>query len=471
MKEGLNLEGARKIWRARLEQRLPLVKREIERRQSQKPLQPCVADTCPEKYVELASRLVALQIAKGEYQREDIPTSDMNKIKDFGKARGLSFIDSIAVLVEDNAYFNKDVIEARHIISLLDEFDEIYDRIKDQTPEFPMNLLGYDNRKWLLRHNNGLSHSEKMKEVLGVYRPELASLEIVDLNYEMLPRSRQTLSADEVEAIKTQLAKLADENGSVDMIFDEKHEALFNVLCQRLKATGYTFDKFLERHTEYSYTPCYRGEILSAVKLMALEYQRKFNSLKGMTNQDPYLRYKVESAQEVVRAHSTRDFFNALGIPNDCYDYDSKTLSHSELRRREEVFLKKMQELYPDGKIADSFTKHERLYDELTMLASRFDYEGIDAYLTAHGFERQVKYTKPEDRTIYLSEFDIMYYRFFVDCKTPDDIARKCEELKLAKVDPAENLKLYRRLICQKQDVRQKLSTSEQEKLFAGASK
>ena len=35
-------------------------------------------------------------------------------------------IDSIAVLVEDNAYFNKDVIEARHIISLLDEFDEIW---------------------------------------------------------------------------------------------------------------------------------------------------------------------------------------------------------------------------------------------------------------------------------------------------------------------------------------------------------
>ena len=334
-----------------------------------------------------------------------------------------------------------------------------------------MNLLGYDNRKWLLRHNNGLSHSEKMKEVLGVYRPELASLEIVDSNYEMLPRSRQTLSADEVEAIKTQLTKLADENGSIDMIFDEKHEALFNVLCQRLKATGYTFDKFLERHTEYSYTPCYRGEILSAVKLMALEYQRKFNSLKGMTNQDPYLRYKVESAQEVTRAHSTRDFFNALGIPNDCYDYDSKTLSHSELKRREETFLKRMQELYPNGKIEDSFTKHERLYDELTMLASRFDYESIDVYLNANGFTRQVKYTKPEDRTIYLSEFDIMYYRFFADCKTPDDIARKCEELKLAKVDPAENLKVYRKLICQKQDVRQKLSTDEQEKLLAGASK
>ena len=130
-----------------------------------------------------------------------------------------------------------------------------------------------------------------------------------------------------------------------------------------------------------------------------------------------------------------------------------------------------MQELYPEGKIADSFTKHERLYDELTMLASRFDYEGIDAYLNAHGFERQVKYTKPEDRTIYLSEFDIMYYRFFVDCKTPEDIAKKCDDLKLAKVDPAENLKLYRRLICQKQDVRQKLSTNEQEALLAGASK
>lgn len=471
MKEGLNIEGAKKIWRARLEQRLPLVKRELERRQSQRPLQPCVADTCPEKYVELASRLVALQISKGEYQREDIPTSDMNKIKDFGKARGLSFIDSIAMLVDDNAYFNKDVIEARHIISLLDEFDDIYDRIKDEVPAFPMNLLGYDNRKWLLRHNNGLSHSEKMREVLSVYRPELQNVEIVDFNYEMLPRSRQVLSADEIESIKAQLSKLADEHGNIDMIFDAKHEDLFTVLCSRLKATGYTFDKFLERYTEFSYTPCYRGEILAAVRQMALEYQRKFNTLKGMTNQDPYLRYKVESAQEVTRAHSTKQFFDSLGIENDCFDYDSKTLSLSDIRRREETFLKTMKEMYPDGRITDSFTKHERLYDELTMLASRLDYESIDAYLAANGFERQVKYTKPEDRTIYLSEFDIMYYRFFADCKSPEEIAQKCEEFKLAKVDPAENLRLYRRLISQKQDVRQKLSYDEQEKLMAGASK
>ena len=119
MKEGLNLDAAKKLWRMKLEQRKTLVEREIARKQSAEPLVPCVSDACPEKYVELASRLVALQTKQGEFKREDIAVSDMNKIKDFGKARKLSFAEAVAVLVDNDAYVNYDVIEARHILRFL----------------------------------------------------------------------------------------------------------------------------------------------------------------------------------------------------------------------------------------------------------------------------------------------------------------------------------------------------------------
>ena len=393
MKEGLNLDAAKKLWRMKLEQRKTLVEREIARKQSAEPLVPCVSDACPEKYVELASRLVALQTKQGEFKREDIAVSDMNKIKDFGKARKLSFAEAVSVLVDNDAYVNYDVIEARHILSLLEEFDAVYQSTRGKTEQIPMNLFEYDNRKWLLRHNNGLSNAEKMKVVIEVYRPELAGLEVVEHDYELLPRSRQVLSNEEIKTIKTELAAFADEKGTIDSIFAAENEEYFVSLCSKLKATGYTFDKFLKEHTDLHFTPCYKGDLLLTVKQMVQEYKRKFNTVKGMTDNDPYLRYKVEAAQEVAKAHSTRDLFNSMGIENDCPDHTAKVLGYSDLKRREDTFVKKMRDLYEDGQIYDSFTaKHERLYDELTMLASRLNYDSIDSYLASHGFSRQTKY-------------------------------------------------------------------------------
>lgn len=466
MKEGLNLDAARKLWKLKLEQRLPLVKREIERKHSTEKLVPCVADTCPEKYVELASRLVALQTKQGEFKREDLAESDMNKVKDFGKARNLSFAEAVAMLVENDAYVNYDVVEARHIVSLLEEFDEVYEKTKDKTDKLPMNLFEYDNRKWLLRHNNGLSNAEKMKVVLEVYRPELAGLEVVEHDYELLPRSRQVLSAEDVKQIKDELSVYADKRGNVDSIFAAENEEYFVSLCSKLKATGYTFERFLKENTDYHFTPCFKGDLLPTVKQMVQEYQRKYHSVRGMTENDPYLRYKVEAAQEVAKAHSTREFFSSLGIENDCPDHTFNVIGVADLKRRETAFVKKMRELYEDGQIYDSFTaKHERLYDELTMLASRLNFDSVDAYLASHGFERKNIHNRTAGRVIYLSDFDVEYYRLFGGLSSQEEIAKRCDELSLAQIDPAENLRLYRKLIYQQQDVRQKLSSKDKAKL------
>ena len=64
-----------------------------------------------------------------------------------------------------------------------------------------------------------------------------------------------------------------------------------------------------------------------------------------------------------------------------------------------------------------------------------------------------------------MSDYDVEYYQIFAGLTTEDAIAKRCEELSFAQIDPAENLRIYRKLIHQKQDVRQKLTGKDLAKL------
>ncbi len=462
MKEGLNVEAVKKVWRLRLEKRLPLVEQEYQKllsgnTESRKDegVTPCVSDACPDKYLELAGRLVAIQTAKGEYKREDISTSDINKIKDIGKRLGVSFADAIAYLVDNNAFTNYDNVEAKHIAELLFEVDEIHKKYEGAYDAFPLNLISPKSRKWLLRTNNGLSNAEKLEEVFAVFRKDLANLKVANANYDLLPRSRQVLSAAEIERIKTELQSFANKDNNIDMIFATQNEKYFYSLCARLKATGTNLTEFLNNHTDYNISLCFKADILPTVREMVLDYYKKHGTFQRITTTDPYLRSKIEAAQTVSGCYSLSSLLEFYGIENDSQNKTARVMSNSFLKSREKAFFAQLQGLYPDGKISDKFSsKHDRLYDELALLAGRLKFASIDEYLEAHGFVREGAHKKQDTRTVYISQRDISFYSLLDNINTEQGVLEKFESLGLEVIDPYENLKVYRRLSLEKQDAK-----------------
>ena len=146
MKDGLDLEAVRKAWKLKLQNRKADVEREIERREAG-PQVPYISDKCPEKYVDVAERIVSLQVKLGEFSREDLSSADVERIKDMKRrVTGLSFRDNIALMVENERFVNYDVIFARHVLQVLDEFDSIYERFYQEYGSIPMNVFSTDVR-------------------------------------------------------------------------------------------------------------------------------------------------------------------------------------------------------------------------------------------------------------------------------------------------------------------------------------
>ena len=451
MKEGLNLGGAKKLWKTRLEKRIFDVEREFEK-QTQGAMIPYVKETCPQKYLELAERLVKLQIEKGEYRREDISSSDLNKIKDMCKGTGVSFKEMIGKLVANDAYINYEIVDARHIVKLLQDFDSVYEKFYMKFGAFPLNAIDPDVRIYLKHNKNGMSIIEKYRTVLKVYRPEYANIKIEEYNYKALPRSRHTIADEEIEKIKSELASIA-KDGNIDILFSKKYETYFKNLANKLKLAGMSFEEFINEYTDFNYSLCFKADTISAVRQMVLDFSCKHYTTKGITKKDPYLRSKVEAAQNAVGIFTTKELFDYLGIACDNYENKNSTIQRHELMLRQRKLFEKLEEIYPDKIIGNDLTKkYDRIYDELCILAKRFGFFDVNEYLQNFGFSRDLDYKRTEGNVIFLSERDLYNYGFLKGCKTPEEMQKRLDEFGIELVGPYENLGIYRKLAYEKQD-------------------
>lgn len=452
MKEGLNIEGAKTAWKLMLERKMADVEKELKRREDG-PKVPYVAETCPEKYKDLAERIVALQVKLGEFSREDLSKADVERIKDMKRRdTKLSFKDNIALMVANDGYVNNDTIFARHVIQVLDEFDAIYNRYYQEYGAIPLNVFSTEVRLFFKNHKNGLSKEDMLRGVLEVYRPELANVKIEHHNYEALPRSRQVIAEDEMKRIIAELESIAVD-GYIDDIFSPKYETYFKELCARLKLAGYTFDDFVHRNTSLTYTYCFAAEIMPAVTQMAYSYYEKHGTTVGITDKDPYLRNKIDVVQEVSGIYTIGGLMDYLGIDSDNYDNDKSTISETDLKFRESILLKKLEELCPSRVIMPAFaTKNERVYDEIAFLSRRFGFSNINDYLKARGFIRDVAYDRKAPNCFYLSERDIEFYGFLDGCEHVECAEAYLESKGVRKVDPYANLGVYRKLAYEKRD-------------------
>ena len=446
MAEELNIEQAKNEWKAKLEERKVDVEKELLKI-ANGPQIPHVKENCPEELKALAESLVLLQIESGgEYRREDIATSDMYKIKDLGKGTGRSFRDVIASLVANDGYVNYEVIDARHLISLLAEIDSAYNDFYAKYNAFPINVLSPEARRYLKNNKNGLSHAQKLQGIIDVYRPEYGQLIFEERNYDALPKSRIVLSEKNIEQIIAELSTIA-KNGNIDEIFSPKYEPYFKNLCAKLKISGYTFDRFINEHTNFKYTLCFKADTISAVRQMVTHYYARHGTTRGITTKDPYLRYKVESAQNVSGFFTSKELFESFGIDTDSLENGNKTIQLIELKRRDVELFGKLAEIYPDGVIQKGFaTKYEKLYDELFMLSKRLGFNSVDEYLAAHGCRRVVD-KKSTETVIYLTERDLEKYGFFTGCKNAEELEARLKSLGVEYIGPYESLGTYRRLV------------------------
>ena len=446
MAEEFNIEQAKSEWKAKLAERKADVEKELLKIVNG-PQIPYVKEDCPESLKSLADSLVLLQIETGgEYRREDIATSDMYKIKDLGKGTGRSFRDVIESLVANDGYVNYEVIDARHLISLLAEIDSAYSRFYAKYNAFPINVLTPEARRYLKNNKNGLSYAQKLQGIIDVYRPELGQLVFEEHNYEALPKSRIVLSERNIAQIVAELSTLA-KNGNIDEIFSPKYEPYFKNLCAKLKISGYTFDRFINEHTTFKYTLCFKADTISAVRQMVTHYYARHGTTRGITTKDPYLRYKVESAQNVSGFFTSKELFESFGIDTDSLENSNKTIQLDELRRRDGELFDKLAGIYPDGVIQKGFaTKYEKLYDELFMLSKRLGFSSVDEYLAAHGCRRIVD-KKSTETVIYLTERDLEKYGFFAGCKNAEELEARLKSLGVEYIGPYESLGIYRRLV------------------------
>lgn len=444
MKEGLNLDGIKYALKLKFERVKPFVKSEHERL-SGGAKAPCVSVECPEKLKPLAERLVEIQALNGEIKTEDIEKNDIYRIKDMSREPyKLSFRDAISFMVENAYYVDYDVVNARHILRFLREFEEIYNKYYEQNGAVPLNAFSNETRLFIKNLKSGISKEEVMRTILEVYAPEFADVKMEHHNYELVPKS--PLSKEEINRIVAELSSIANDN-NIDSLFSKKYEPYFKKLCERLKMSGYTFHSFITKHSNFDYTMCFKCDIVKATRQMIISYFDKNGTTVGIQYKDPYLYNKIELAKEILGVYTISEVLDLMGIEGDNYDTSKKTLSPEEIAQREKVLFAKLEQIYPDKFITlKSSINESELYEELLFLARRRKFANINDYLATKGFSRDLNYNAKVNRNMYLSERDIVHYDFIKKCKTAEEVEKQLAENGVTLADPYVSLGVYRKL-------------------------
>ena len=444
MKEGLNLEGIKKALKLKFERVKPFVKSEHERLSSGAKA-PYVRKECPEKLKPLAERLVAIQALNGEIKPEDIERNDIYRIKDMSREPyKMSFRDAISYMVENAYYVDFDIINARHVLRFLQEFEEIYNKYYEQNGAIPLNAFSTETRLFIKNLKSGLAKEDVMRTILEIYAPEYADIKMEHHNYDLVPKS--PLTEEEISRIISELSSVAKDK-NLDALFSKKYEPYFKKLCERLKMSGYTFQSFIAQHTDFDYTMCFKCDIVKATRQMVIGYYNRYGTTVGIQYKDPYLYNKIELAKEVLGVYTISEVLEAMGIEGDNYDTSKQILPKEVIDRREAKLFAKLEEIYPDKFITlRSSINENELYEELLFLARRRKFANVNDYLASRGFSRDTNYNAKTNRNMYLSERDLVHYDFLKKCKTAEEVESALAEHGVELADPYVSLGIYRKL-------------------------
>ena len=443
----IDYEKARLDLRDKFNKLAPFVKIERERLKSKKIEEPKVSDKCPERLKPLAERLVAIQKEKGSIKTEYLEKNDKQRIKDMSKLKNkLKTREAINLMVDNAYYVDNDVINARHIARLLEDFFEVYNKFYEQNNFIPLSALSKESQFFIKDMKTGLSKEEVIRIALEVYEKDFANINMVHHDYSLIPR--RPLKEEDIIQIVSDLKEISAENGSLDVIFAQEYEPYLRKLCEKLKYGGYNFHTFIAEYTDLDYTMCFKcDDIVKAVKKMCESYKDRYGTTVGIAEIDNYLWVKVKAVKEILGVYTLAGALERMGIDADNYDTSSRILTEEELFVKELKLFKKLEQCYPDRHIpANSVINDDEIYGELLFLTKRRKFKDINDYLQSKGFSRDVVTNLKSERTMFLSERDLKYYGFFDGCETEEDLERVLAAYDIRLADPVDYIGYYRKL-------------------------
>lgn len=398
-------------------------------------------DSCPKELEKVAENLVKIQNQFGEYQRNKIEKNDIETIKYISKKKNLSFDDTISLAVQNSRYVSKSAIEARGVLEFISEIQAVYKKYYEKYGVFPINAMSAESKRNCRSIGSGISLKEKVETIISVYLPEMNGINIVEEDFSILPKSRFELSEADIKNI-TNYFKKHSKNGLIDECFDYRNQDEFIKVSRLLARANMSVDEFLKNFTNLSYTKCYSAQTVPAVTQMILAYKAKHGTTRRITDNDPYLRNKIEVAQKLTGQYTMSDLVKFLDIVGDNLGDGRSAISESELHTRHRVLLDKLTKLYPSGVIDKDFiNQHSDLYLELELLSRRYGKTSKDEYLKKYGFKRESSHERNVADVIYLSEDDLKCYKFG---SASIDILKRCN---LQELEPLNYFGVYNKLV------------------------
>lgn len=432
-------------WKEHLKKLTPIILEQIEWIEKGK-VQASVSPECPEKLKSVAERLVELQNLVGEYQRNQISKEDVERIKYFSKSKKIGFDEVVKLAVSNSRYVSKDAIEARGVVGYIMEIQSVYDKIYKTHGVFPINAMNAEVKRACRNFKTDVSIKDKIEAIVEVFMPELGGMEIVETDYSIQPQTKYELSEAEIVEV-AEYFKAHSKNGKIDACFELENQKGFLNVCKLLSKANMTVDEFLKKWTNLTYSKCYSVDIIPATKQMVASYRERFGTTQKITDYDPYLRSKIETAEKQVGKYTIKDLLTYLKVRNDNLGEGRSALSLDDLRTRESCIIDLLERYYPDGVIEKDFIKiHPEIYEELKLLASRLGTGNIDKYLSKFGYSRESFHEQHSENVFYLSERDMTYYGFAE--MQPADF----DECNISELNPRDFFGVYNRLIAQKLD-------------------
>lgn len=430
------------VWKDHLRDLVPKILEQIDWIEKGK-VKAEVNPDCPEKLRELASRLVEIQNASGEYQRNQISKEDVEKIKYYSKQNKIGFNDVISLAVNNSRYLSKEAIEARGVAGFITEIQSVYDKYYEQYGVFPINAMNAEVKRACRNFKTDVSIKDKVESIIEVFLPELNGINIVEKDLSVIPKEKGGLTSEEILDL-IHYFKSRARHGKIDACFEQEYQEEFLQKCKILDKANMSVFEFLTTYTNLSYSKCYSVQPVPAVVQMLKSYMKRYGTTRNITTQDPYLRHKIEVVQKITGKYSMLDLINFLHVKGDNTGEGRVQLSETEIISRSGALLRKLQAFYPNSQIDADFIKHHpEEYEELKLISSRSGFRTMDEYLNHHGFTRAVSHTRKADNVFFISEDDFEYYNFY--SMNPDSY----KELEVTDLNPRDYIGVYNKLIAQ----------------------
>ena len=414
--------------------------------------EPEVVEGLSDDYVKTAERFIELQKLNGSFSKKDLSESDFIKITTIAKKFGISNKEAVAHFITNDRYMSPEAIETENLCNLIEDIFEVYNEHYETLGAFPINALSQSSRDYMSNKKIALGLKDKLQVVLEEYIPELAGMEIALKSYKAVPRYR----FDYNDQIARQVAKelketFADENGYVDSLFAEKNSEDLTKLLKMLSERKISFEQFASKNG-IKYTRCYSLSSVPATIFMVENYEIKNGTFRGITNNDPYLRLKIDVAEKHDGTYDLRALVEkSSSAKNDVFDNGQK-MTKSDIIGRETSLIYILNQICPDG-IVDSevFKTHPKLYNECLNLAARRGCASIDEYLAGHKFVRKkLQVPRTREKVIILTERDLDYYGFTKGEKSV--VEQNIRDFNIVHAPVENNRAVYENLVANHQD-------------------